>query len=55
MNPLAHPVYELLPQRTQRKILSPVSEDKLTWDCFYGLMKADALDSTLAVVLGLRK
>jgi hypothetical protein len=55
MNPLNHPVYDLLPQRTQRKLLSPISEDKLTWDCFFGLKKAAALDSNLAGLLGLGK
>ena len=51
VNPLKHPVYDLLPQRTQTKILSPVSEDKLTWDCFFGLLRAGKLGSLLASVL----
>lgn len=48
VNPLNHPVYHLLPQRTQKKILSPISEDKLTWDCFVGLKQAKALGPVLA-------
>jgi hypothetical protein len=52
-NPLNHPVYELLPVRTQKKLLSPVSEDKLTWDCFFGLYRAGRLRSALTKVLGL--
>jgi hypothetical protein len=55
MNPLNHPVYNLLPQRTQKKLLSPISEDKLTWDCFFGLKQAGALDVTLAEVLKIRR
>jgi hypothetical protein len=48
VNPLKHPVYDLLPQRTQAKLLSPVSEDKLTWDCFFGLLRAGELGAALA-------
>lgn len=54
MNPLNHPVYDDLPIRTQRKLLSPVSEDKLTWDCFYALHRADALSATLGSALGIQ-
>jgi len=50
-NPLKHPVYDLLPQRTQTKLLSPVSEDKLTWDCFFGLIHAGKLGTVLAGLL----
>jgi len=52
-NPLNHPVYELLPSRTHKKLQSPVSEDKLTWDCFFGLKRADALGSVLADALNI--
>lgn len=52
-NPLHHPVYNLLPARTQKKILRPESEDKLTWDCFFGLSQAGALGRVLADRLGL--
>lgn len=51
VNPLKHPVYDLLPLRTQTKILSPVSEDKLTWDCFFGLLRAGKLGTVLASLL----
>jgi hypothetical protein len=51
INPLKHPVYDLLPLRTQIKLLSPVSEDKLTWDCFFGLLSADKLGTVLASLL----
>src|SRR3974390_3290666 len=50
-NPLRHPVYDLLPPRTQKKLLSPVSEDKLTWDCFFGLLRAGNLGAVLASLL----
>ena len=51
VNPLKHPVYDLLPQRTQAKLLSPVSEDKLTWDCFFGLLRPGKLGTVLASLL----
>ena len=51
VNPLKHPVYDLLPRRTQAKLLSPVSEDKLTWDCFFGLLRAGELGTVLARLL----
>ena len=51
VNPPKHPVYDLLPLRTQTKILSPVSEDKLTWDCFFGLLRAGKLGTVLASLL----
>jgi len=50
---LNHPVYELLPSRTQKKLLSVISEDKLTWDCFYELHCADVLASTLGRALAI--
>jgi hypothetical protein len=53
MNPLDHPVYDALPSRTQKKLLSPVSEDKLTWDCFYGLHGSGLLGTAIANVLGI--
>jgi hypothetical protein len=55
VNPLNHPVYERLPLRTQKKLLSPRSEDKLTWDCFFGLHKAGELGAVLASVLQIPK
>jgi hypothetical protein len=53
INPLNHPVYQELPQRTQRKMLSPISEDKLTWDCFFGLKQAESLGPALSAALNL--
>ncbi len=51
-NPLNHCVFEHLPKRTQKKLQSPRSEDKLTWDCFHGLLRLDALGPKLATALG---
>lgn len=53
MNSLDHPVYDLLPGRTQKKLLSPVSEDKLSWDCFYTLHRHGLLSRTISKVLGI--
>lgn len=53
MNLLDHPVYDLLPSRTRKKLLSPVSEDKLTWDCFYTLYNNGLLSRTISKVVGI--
>jgi hypothetical protein len=53
VNLLNHPVYEHLPLRTKKKLLSAVSEDKLTWDCFYELHRADVLAATLEHALSI--
>jgi hypothetical protein len=53
LNPFNHPAYEHLPLRTRKKLLSPISEDKLTWDCCVGLRQAGALGPVLADALGL--
>jgi hypothetical protein len=51
MNLLDHPEYDLLPSRTQKKLLSPVSKDKLTWDSFFMLHRAGLLDKQSHVIL----
>jgi hypothetical protein len=53
VNILDHPVFELLPSRTQTKLRSAVSEDKLSWDCFYEAFRADVLSRVLACTLNI--
>lgn len=53
VNILDHPVFELLPSRTQTKLRSAISEDKLSWDCFYEAFRADVLSRVLACTLNI--
>ena len=53
VNLLNHPVFELLPKRTQTKLASAVSEDRLSWDCFYELHRAGVLADIMGRMLNI--